>query len=472
MRQTALDVIPKPVGIRLVNAHSTPADWNQFLTSFAATVGNEWPGSPPASEEQLLQAENRLKVKLPPSYRAFLAASNGWRNASREVPILRPIEKIRWFKREHRDWVQAYLDPMQGTEAILPAERDYFNYAEGDTVNFDVNHLAQTLCISEVGDSAVLLLNPMVIWPDGEWEAWLFANWLPGASRYRSFGDWIRREFSELTDETFNHSVVPGELPTVYLDGPAKEKRRVRPREEILTLDEVLKRLSSKTRSHRIKAVRHLGRIGDDNSIKTLLGLLKKDYDYHVRCEASEMLGRMRVKEAIAPLIEVTAETSYVTSTAVQALGNFSDEVSAQCLLRLVEEDGSSAGVAVYALAKRNDPRGVPALVQRLVSKEPRDQHTGNIAGRYIAQFERPGYQALEPLTSHQDAEIRRRAINGISDLACLAKDRELKMEARRLLENRLEREPDEGLRRNLEVSIAVASNKKLPGSDNPFAGE
>jgi hypothetical protein len=419
----------------------------------------------------LLKAESRLKAKLPPSYRAFLAVSNGWRNASLEVPILRPIEKTRWFNREHREWVQAYMDPMQGTEAILPAERDYFNYAEGDTVNFDVKHLAQTLCISEVGDSAVLLLNPMVIWPDGEWEAWLFANWLPGARRYRSFADWMRHEFARLTDETFNHSVVPDELPTVYLDGPAKEERRVRQREEMLSFDEVLKRLSSKTRSHRIKAVRHLCKIGDDHSIETLLGLLKHDYDYHVRCEAAEMLGRMRAREAITSLIEVTAETSYVTSTAVQALGHFSDEVSAQRLLRLIEEDGPSAGVAVYALAKRNDPRGIPVLVQRLLSKESRDQHTGNIAGRYIAQFAWLGYQALEPLIANENSEIRSRAITGIFDLACLAKDKELKIQARQLLEGRLKTEQDEALRRHLEISIAVACNKKIPGSDNPFAG-
>ena len=79
----------------------------------------------------LRKAENRLKIALRPSYRAFLSSSNGWRNASREVPILRPVEKIRWFKREHREWVHAYADPMQGTEPLLPAEQDYFNSALG-----------------------------------------------------------------------------------------------------------------------------------------------------------------------------------------------------------------------------------------------------------------------------------------------------------------------------------------------------
>jgi len=454
-----------------VSALSTPAEWDQFLKAFAVSlrVGN-WPGAAAASEEHLLAAEKRLKVKLPPSYRAFLGASNGWRNSSRAVPVLRPVENIRWFKIEHRDWIQAF-DPMQSAEPILPAERDYFNYSEEDSVNFDVKHLAHTLCISEVGDSAVLLLNPMVVWPDGEWEVWFFANWLPGATRYRSFADWMRHELVTLRDETFEHSIVPGELPTVYLDGPAKEKRRVRPREEVLTFDEILKRLSSKTRSRRIKAVRQLCRVGGQAGLNTLLDLLKSDYDYHVRCEAAEMLGRMRAEEAIETLIKVTAEESYVTSTAVEALGYFTDEISAKRLLDLVEDDGPSAGVAAYALARRNDPRGVPPLVKKLVSKEPRDQHTGNIAGRFIAQFEKPGYSALASLVEHDDIEVRRRAINGIFDLACLAKDKELKIQARSLLERRLGMESDEGLRHNVEVCLAVACNKKPPGADNPFSG-
>lgn len=354
------------------------------------------------------------------------------------------------------------LYPADGGNRIAsPRGKDYFAYGQEDSGHFDVKHLAHTLCISDEGDEAVLLLNPMVVWPDGEWETWFFANWLPGATRYRSFADWMRHELADLRDETFQHSNVPGELPIVYLDGPAKADRRVRPREEILTFDEVLQRLASKTRSHRIKAIRQLARIGGQQSIATLLSLLKSDYNYHVRCEAADMLGRLRVEEAIEPLIAITEETSHVTSSAVQALGYFSDEASAQRLQKLIEEDGCSAGVAVYALARRGDARGVPALVQKLVSKDSHDQHTGNIAGRYIAQFERPGFVSLEPLATHDDVEIRRRAINGIFDLAALAKDRDLKIQARDYLKRLLEKESDQGLRRNLEVCIEVACRKK-----------
>ena len=36
-------------------------------------------------------------------------------------------------------------------------------------------------------DAAFLALNPQVVTPEGEWEAWYFGNALPGARRYRNF---------------------------------------------------------------------------------------------------------------------------------------------------------------------------------------------------------------------------------------------------------------------------------------------
>ena len=45
-----------------------------------------------------------------------------------------------------------------------------------------------------MGDGAVVLLNPKVVTPEGEWETWFFANWLPGAVRYRSLAEWLADE--------------------------------------------------------------------------------------------------------------------------------------------------------------------------------------------------------------------------------------------------------------------------------------
>jgi HEAT repeat protein len=92
---------------------------------------------------------------------------------------------------------------------------------------------------------------------------------------------------------------------------------------------------------------------------------------------------------------------------------------------------------------------------------DPNNQHVGRTSGRSIAQFERPGYEALKALAQHPDPEIRSRVIVGLSDVAGLAKDRNLRKEAVDLLKRCLETESDETLRRHLQVYIEVAERKK-----------
>jgi hypothetical protein len=52
----------------------------------AATPDNKvaagWLGEPGATDEEISSAEHRLGMRLPPSYRSFLAVSNGFRDIS------------------------------------------------------------------------------------------------------------------------------------------------------------------------------------------------------------------------------------------------------------------------------------------------------------------------------------------------------------------------------------------------------
>lgn len=447
---------------------ATPSQWRVFLQRLVGER-NLRAG---AAEERLAAVEAKLKVKLPPSYRTFLTASNGLQNASRAVPVLKPVEKLKWFGREHREWVQAYTTPMQGLDLPLPAEQDYFNYAGEHRDSFDTKHLAQTLCISEVRDSGVLLLNPMVVWSDGEWETWFFADWVPGTVRYRSFAEWVRHEAAEKNNESYEPAQIPGELPTVFRDGPAKADRRIRPREEVLTLNEVKARLKSKTRSHRIKAVQHLCRMGGPEAIAILLDLFKMDYDFHVRCDAAESLGRLRVVDAVEPLMAETAEYTHVTDSAVRALGYFNDDQTAQCLLDIIRSNRLSAGVAAHALAFRKDARGVVPLTELLISKKPKHQHMGRIAGRLMALFEEAGLAALEPLMASSDEEIRERAFLGISDLSGLSKSKGLRLKACKLMEDCFAREKPGRLHQWMATSIEIYCNRNLKISGNPLGGE
>lgn len=41
-------------------------------------------------------------------------------------------------------------------------------------------------------DGAIYLLNPRVVTHEGEWEGLFMTGWLPGVSRYRSFGEMMQ----------------------------------------------------------------------------------------------------------------------------------------------------------------------------------------------------------------------------------------------------------------------------------------
>lgn len=180
-------------------------DWRSFLETYSRellsspqvvsrvqddVLKSGWLGFPGATEEAILAQENKLGTRLPISYRNFLKVSNGWRFLGNFVYKLHPIEEVGWFRDTNQDWIDAYL-----SEPIDTPNSEYFVYGESqDPVWFRSQYLQSALEISEEGDSAIYLLNPEVQFMNGEWEAWFFANWLPGASRYRSFRDLIKNE--------------------------------------------------------------------------------------------------------------------------------------------------------------------------------------------------------------------------------------------------------------------------------------
>ena len=56
-----------------------------------------------------------------------------------------------------------------------------------DPATMPAEQLADTVVVSTTADMRLLLINPMRIDAEGEWEAWDFATWYPGAYRYPSF---------------------------------------------------------------------------------------------------------------------------------------------------------------------------------------------------------------------------------------------------------------------------------------------
>jgi hypothetical protein len=195
------------------------SDWTELLSSLNAAavkrgalegadippevMAKQWCGGPPASEVDIRAVEERLGVRLPPSYSNFLRAANGWWHFDSSIYRILSTTEITWFRVAQPVWFSTWMEGVErGGESSVPDEL-YFDYeAAAKHPIFRQEYLPDCLAISDVGDSAILLLNPKVITDAGEWEAWFCATWAAGAFRYRSF-----REFVQATIESEEQSM-------------------------------------------------------------------------------------------------------------------------------------------------------------------------------------------------------------------------------------------------------------------------
>jgi hypothetical protein len=161
-------------------------------------IASGWLGFPGATQDELEQLEQRLGRTLPLSYREFLSVTNGWHMTGSFIPRLWSCAEVDWFVARNRETVETWMQaPIEVTD------EEYFNYdtgnegAEGAT---RVEYLPFALQISATEEygTAVYLLNPEVVTADGEWEAWFFAHWVPGAVRYRSFWSLLQAERADM----------------------------------------------------------------------------------------------------------------------------------------------------------------------------------------------------------------------------------------------------------------------------------
>lgn len=160
-------------------------------------INDKWLGFPPATEDEILAKEEELKIQLPNSYRSFLKTSNGFRQVSLFNGDLYPVQKIGWVADRDPDLIEILEDVGLDDDY---SDEEYYVYGE-DQLNhiYKLDHLKASLMISWWTSSAFILLNPKVRYGN-EWEAWIYANWYPGAKRFRSFEELILREH-ELTLE-------------------------------------------------------------------------------------------------------------------------------------------------------------------------------------------------------------------------------------------------------------------------------
>ena len=181
------EIISSESFAEFLEVHST--DYPGSYTDDVLESG--WLGYPGATDEQIATAEARLGITLPPDYRAFLQVTNGWRYASHFIPCLWSTEEIKWLRDvDEYGLIDAWSGPHMLDTIKIMEER-------GEEVPSDFKYLASTLRISDIetGGTAVLLLNPEVASPVGEWEGWFHADWVPGARVYPSFWELMQAEY-------------------------------------------------------------------------------------------------------------------------------------------------------------------------------------------------------------------------------------------------------------------------------------
>ncbi|MGW4020974.1 SMI1/KNR4 family protein [Streptomyces sp. NPDC005009] len=175
-------------------------DWQQFLrrwqeewvpdeddmedlTEGGMTLADLALAAPPAAEEEIAAAEERLGVRLPPSYRRFLAASNGWRLDGGSVHRLGAAHEIDWFG-----------DPF----GMTPAYQEGLTERSTEQEVLLAGMWRRALQLETDSDMSYALLDPGDAGEDGEWALYVYKGWSgEHPDRYPSFGAYMRRMYQD-----------------------------------------------------------------------------------------------------------------------------------------------------------------------------------------------------------------------------------------------------------------------------------
>lgn len=149
-----------------------------------------WLGFPPAAEERIRVLEERLGRRLPPSYRTFLAVSDGWRYAGDFVWLLAGTDQARW----HED--------SSGLSEFFPGELDADSRPEDVLL---AGMWGRALQVDVESDATYVLLDPGDTDASGEWAVYTWAPWYGDQpTRYGSFGAFMAAMYRQF------HSLAAG----------------------------------------------------------------------------------------------------------------------------------------------------------------------------------------------------------------------------------------------------------------------
>jgi hypothetical protein len=411
-------------------------DWKLFLTCWSQDLMEselaprvepppqtpDWLGYAPATAKEIKQLEDRLGVPLPPSYKAFLRVSNGWRRTTAFIGRIRPTSDVNWFRVENEHWAECYA----ASGSSLPPE-EYYVYGTDGAPDYRAEHLASLLQISDVEDG-VYLLNPEAVTPDGEWEAWFLAHWVPGANRFPSFAHLMLHDYQTFT--TLEKIQTPRfRPPRLHTPGPniprGPAARSGAKLAKAPGLDVLISEMRSTDAKTRARAVRTLGgklrgrrrATRRPDLVPALTDLFYATADAGVRSACVAALSELAEDSpAPAPLFDALSDNDpSVVLGGIFALTYFPD---ARAVCRFIES-GVNVLInesAMAALGEIGDDRAVPTLVKVLLdTRNAFDQSFGS-AALGLARCGPHGFDALAAALGHEDARVRLAAVVGLAN--------------------------------------------------------
>jgi hypothetical protein len=384
----------------------------------------DWLGYAPATDDDLADLERRLGLLLPPSYESFLRTTNGWRRITPFIGRIRPAAEVNWFRIENEHWSDVYAEG--GSKA---PDQEYYAYDhEGSGQAHRAAHMKHLIQISDV-DDGVLLLNPQAVTPDGEWEAWFFASWVPGAMRYPSFAHLMLREYASFA-RLQGVDISDPPLPT--LDTPAPDVPRV-PAKRVRTtparapsIESLIEGMDDPDDKRRARAVRTFFGKGKMRNraprrpelVPRLVALFYRSKDPAVRCACvSGLTEYAEDGDAPAPLFDALSDPNpSVFLQGVFALHYFPDPRALEPLCRFIE---SRANVlynenAISYLGRMGDDRAVPTLVGVLLDTDNKFDQSFGSAGGALGRCGPRGVDALINALDHADPRVRHAAVVGL----------------------------------------------------------
>ncbi len=457
----------------------TTEQWQDFLKTWSSewlatkehfpprVRKSGWLGNKPATKSQVMQLQSRLGFELPPSYRNFLLVSNGWSRTSDMISKLRSVNQVQWLETDDPQLLDVWAADNTDDAISNFSLADYFAY-DGRPI-FDREHFRKSLVIADPvpGDSMIYVLNPMVVASNGEWEAWRFANWIPGAERFPSFELLMRAEHASfhLVRKNRGENVLGPYAGPYSPDQPRHEAvpiGRAKIKSRRLTIPELIGELESQNHKTRLAAAKQLFRefrphqSWDEHPelIEPLTRILASDAEPDVRGAAAAMLGTYGDSSAIPPLLKAIDDPSvmyFVLNALFYLCIDIKDQRVADSLVGLIEQtsDYYILDKVVNILKDLKDPR-VASLGLRLLDGElgPKfsdaqqkaiaranpdasspgeaiqfalDHQTSSLrfAGAFaFAEFENNPAPALIARLSHENAQVRTAAVAALREVA------------------------------------------------------